>query len=124
MVRGAVARDQRTGVGELLAASPLSRVGYLLGKFGGSLLVLASMAGTLAVTGLVLQVARGESRTLDPLALSTPYLWLSLPVLAMTAAAAVLFDTVPGLRIGLGHLVRFFVWMIAAVAGPPARRPK
>lgn len=35
----------------------------------------------------------------------------------MTAAAAVLFDTVPGLRTGLGNIVWFFGWMVAAVAG-------
>ncbi len=57
VVRGTVTRDQRTGVGELLAASPLSRVGYLLGKFGSNLLVLISMAGALAATALVLQIA-------------------------------------------------------------------
>src|SRR5690606_27058536 len=60
---------------------------------------------------------RGESRTVDPLALLAPYLWLTAPVLAMTAAAAVLFDTVSGLRTGLGNIVWFFGWMVAAVAG-------
>jgi hypothetical protein len=38
-------------------------------------------------------------------------------VLAVTAAAAVLFETVPVLRGGLGNVVWFFFWMFAAIAG-------
>lgn len=117
VVRGAIDRDQHTGVGQVLAATSLSKVGYLAGKFGSNLLVLASMAGVLAVTALALQLARGESTTLDPGALLQPYLLLTLPVLALTAAAAVLFETVPVLRAGLGNIAWFFLWMIFAIAG-------
>lgn len=117
VVRGAIARDQHTGVGQLLAATPLSRVGYLAGKFWSNLLVLVSMAGVLAVTALVLQLARGESMAVDPGALLTPFVLLTLPVLALTAAGAVLFETVPVLRAGLGNIAWFFLWMIFAIAG-------
>src|SRR6266536_623415 len=88
VVRGAIARDQHTGVGQILAATPLSRAGYLAGKVCSNLMVLASMAGVLAV-----------------------------PVLALTAAAAVLLDTVPVLRAGVGNIAWFFLWMIFAIAG-------
>ena len=74
----------------------------------------------LAVTALVLQLARGESTAVDPGALLLPFVLLTLPVLALTAAAAVLFETVPVLRGGLGNIAWFFVWMITAIAG--ARR--
>lgn len=117
VVRGAIARDQRTGVGQLLAASPLTRAGYLAGKFASNLLVLASMAGALAVTAVVLQLARGESRTVDPVALLEPFLLLTLPVLALTAAAAVGFETVRALRSGVGNVAWFFLWMFVAIGG-------
>jgi hypothetical protein len=117
VVRGAIARDRHTRVGQVLAATPISRVGYLAGKFASNLMVLASMAGLLAVTALVLQVARRESTAVDPDALLAPYLLLTLPVLAATAAAAVLFETIPGLRAGAGNIVWFFLWMIFAIAG-------
>lgn len=117
IVRGAIARDQHTGVGQVLAATPLSRLSYLAGKFCSNLIVLASMAGTLAVTALAIQLARGESRTVNPVTLLAPFVILTLPVLAFTAAAAVLVETVPGLRTGLGNIAWFFVWMISAIAG-------
>jgi len=117
VVRSAIARDQHTGVGQVLAATPLSGAGYLAGKFCSNLMVLASMAGVLAVTALALQLARGESLTVDPGALLLPFVLLTLPVLALTAAAAVLFETVPVLRAGVGNIAWFFLWMIVAIAG-------
>jgi ABC-type transport system involved in multi-copper enzyme maturation permease subunit len=117
VIRGAIARDQHTGVGQILAATPLTRVGYLAGKFCSNLLVLASMAGVLAATALILQLVRGESADIDPVALLLPYLLLTLPGLALTAAAAVLFETIPVLRAGVGNIAWFFLWMIFAIAG-------
>lgn len=116
-VRGTIDRDQRTGVGQILAATPLRNAGYMAGKFCSNLLVLASMAGVLVVTALALQLARGESRTIHPGALLLPFTLFTLPVLALTAAAAVLFDALPVLRGGLGNIAWFFVWMICVIAG-------
>lgn len=117
VVRSAIARDQQTGVGQILAATPLRSAGYLAGKFLSNLMVLASMAGVLAVTALALQLARGESVAVDPGALLLPYVLFTLPVLALTAAAAVLLETIPVLRGGLGNIAWFFLWMIFAIAG-------
>ncbi|MDG4789445.1 hypothetical protein O7626_26570 [Micromonospora sp. WMMD1102] len=115
VVRGAVVRDERTRVGELLAATPLSRPGYLLGKFLSNLLVLGSMLGVLAGTAVLMQLARGEDRAVDPVALLLPFGLLALPVLAVTAAAAVLFETVRPLRTGFGNVVWFFLAMIGMI---------
>jgi hypothetical protein len=120
VVRSAIARDADTGVGQILAATPLSNAGYLAGKFWSNLLVLASMAGVLVVTALALQLARGESTAVEPGPLVLPFVLLTLPVLALTAAAAVLFETIPVLRAGLGNIVWFFLWMITAIAGQGA----
>jgi hypothetical protein len=117
VVRGAIDRDQRTGVGQILAATPLRNASYLAGKFLSNLLVLASMAGVLAVTALALELARSESRAIDLGALLLPFALFALPVLAVTAAAAVLFDALPVLRGGLGNIAWFFVWMICVIAG-------
>jgi hypothetical protein len=117
VVRSAIARDQETGVGQIIAATQLSSSGYLAGKFLSNLMVLASMAGVLAATALVLQLARGESTAVDPTALLLPFALLTLPVLAVTAAAAVLFETVPMLRAGVGNIAWFFLWMVTAIAG-------
>jgi len=123
VVRTAIARDAQTGVGQLLAATPVRTAGYLVGKYLSNLAVLASMAAVLAGTALVMQLARGESRAVDPVALLLPFVVFTLPVLALTAAAAVLFETIPGMRGGLGNVVWFFVAMIAMIAGQSAAAP-
>lgn len=117
VVRSAIARDQQTGVGQILAATPLRNAGYLAGKFLSNLMVLASMAAVLVVTALALQLVRGESRAVDPGALLLPFAVLTLPVLAMTAAAAVVFETIPVLRAGVGNIAWFFLWMFTVIAG-------
>ncbi|MGW3228009.1 hypothetical protein [Kitasatospora sp. NPDC001095] len=123
VVRSGIARDGTTGVGQILAATPLRTHHYLLAKFLSNLLVLASMVGVLAVTALLMQLARGEDRTVDPIRLLEPFLLLSLPLMALTAAAALLFETVPLLRGGFGNVVWFVLAMVLAIGGQSASAP-
>ncbi|MFC4589860.1 ABC transporter permease [Sphaerisporangium corydalis] len=123
VVRVAIARDGATGVGELLAVTPLRTTEYLFGKFLSNLLVLGSMAGVLVGTALVMQVARGESTGVDPVALLAPFVLFTLPVLAAASGCAVLFETVPLLRGGLGNVVWFFLSMTVMIAGQSPSAP-
>lgn len=122
VVKDALARDTVTGVGRVLATTPLDRVGYLVGKFLSNLLVLAAMAGVLAVTAPVMQLLRGESHDVDLLALWLPFLPLCLPVLAVAAAAALVAESIPLLRGAVGNLAWFFTFPLVyvAVLGPTA----
>lgn len=123
VVRNAIARDDASGVGELLAATPLRTWAYLAGKFLSNVLVLSSMLGVLAVTALVVQVARGESTTVEPVALVTPFVLIGFPMAVLTAAAALLFEAIPPLRAGLGNVVWFVVWMVIALGGQSPHAP-
>jgi ABC-type transport system involved in multi-copper enzyme maturation permease subunit len=109
LVKNAVARDTQTGVGQIMATTPLTRPAYTLGKWLSNLAVLSVMAGITALAAVALQLARGEDRQLDLLALFAPMLWVMLPTLALVAALAVLFETVGWLRGGLGNIIYFFV---------------
>ena len=117
VVRGTITRDQAHRRRPDPRRHPAAQRRIPGGKFCSNLMVLASMAGVLAVTALALQLARGESRAVDLGALLLPFALITLPVLAVTAAARVLFETLPVLRGGLGNIVWFFVWMICAIAG-------
>ncbi|OUC95568.1 hypothetical protein [Streptosporangium minutum] len=120
VVRDGIQRDARTGVGELLAATPLRNVRYLAGKFAANLLLLASMLAALAVTSVVMQLARGESYAVDPVALLKPFVLVALPLLALTAAFALLFESVPLLRGGIGNIVWFCVSLVVMLGGQSA----
>ncbi|MFI8454187.1 ABC transporter permease [Kitasatospora sp. NPDC085464] len=112
IARGAIPRDEQSGVGRLLAATPTGRIAYLAGKFGSNLLLFGSMLLALAGTALGVQLLKGDSDRVDVVRLLLPYVLITLPLLAAVAGCAVLFDTVPGLRGGLGSMVWFAVWLV------------
>ncbi|MCP2322396.1 ABC-type transport system involved in multi-copper enzyme maturation permease subunit [Hamadaea flava] len=122
-IRGSVTRDEATGVGQVLAATPITGWAYVLGKFLSNVLVLGSMTGVLAASAAALQLIRGESRAIDPIGLLTPFLLLTVPVLAITAALAVVFETIRPLRGGFGTVVWFFTASLGALAGQGGAAP-
>jgi hypothetical protein len=115
LVKNAVARDRRTGVGEILAATLLSKPLYTLGKWISNLALLGTMVGVLAASALAMQLVRGEVMRVDLWALLSPFLLVTLPTLAFFAALAVLFETILGLRGGMGNVAFFFLWFAALV---------
>ncbi|MFI9626606.1 hypothetical protein [Streptomyces sp. NPDC052042] len=123
VVRNAISRDESTGVGRLLAATPLRTCTYLVAKFLSSVLVLSSMLGVLVVTAVVMQLARGESMTVNPVDLLSPFVVIALPLMVFTAAAALLFETIPLLRAGFGNVLWFFIWAFIAIGGQSPNAP-
>ena len=97
-VRNAVDRDERTGVGPILATTPLTRAAYVVGKALSHFTVLALMALLLFASAVVIQLLRGGLGPVVPLDYLGPYVFVVLPALALTAACAILFETTPGLR--------------------------
>lgn len=121
VVKSAVERDRRTGVGEILATTPISKPLYTLGKTASNFAVLVAMIAVLAAMGPVAQWMAGEDTHIGLWPLLAPFLFLSLPAMAVVAACAVLFETLPVLRGGFGNVVWFFAWtglMPAAIEMP------
>jgi hypothetical protein len=97
-------------VGLVLATTPMSKSIYTLGKALSNFAVLAAMVSVLAVAAVILQLARAEGGSLEPGRLLAPFIWVALPAMAITAAVAVLFETLPVLRGGVGNVIYFFAW--------------
>jgi len=57
-----------------------------------------------------MQLVRGEDRHIELWKLFAPFLLLAFPAMAVVAAIAVLFETIPFLRGGFGNIVYFFAW--------------
>jgi hypothetical protein len=121
VVKNAVDRDRQTGVGQILATTPMSKPLYTLGKTLSNLAVLGAMVAVLVVASVVAQLAVGEDTQIRLLELLQPFLLLCLPMLALVAALAVLCETIPGLRGGFGNVVWFFVWVSLIPAGVQLR---
>ena len=101
LVKNAVDRDMRTGVGQILASTPLTEFLYTMGKTLSNFAVLAAMSAVIAVAAGVMQLARQEDIAIRLWPLLAPFLFIVLPVMAVVAGVAVLFEVIPLLRGGL-----------------------
>ena len=110
VVKNAIDRDRATRVGEILAATPLTRAVYLLGKWLSNSTLLSVQVGVLALAAIVMQFVVAEDPHVDLWALLSPFLLLALPAMAITGALAALFECTPTLRGGVGNVVWIFAW--------------
>jgi len=116
LVKNAIARDTETGVGQILATTPLKRPAYTIGKWLSNFAVLSLMLAVIALATLVLQLALGEDRHIRLITLLTPLLWIVLPTLALVGALAILSETISWLKGGFGNVVYFFACTIFTMA--------
>jgi ABC-type transport system involved in multi-copper enzyme maturation permease subunit len=112
LVKGSVNRDRATGVGQIMATTPLTRLLYLFGKWLSNFAVLLAMLVILALAGAFIQFYAGESPQLELSRLLAPFLFIALPMLALTAAVAVLFETIGFLSGSLGNVIYFFLFIM------------
>ena len=117
LVKNAIQRDERTGVGQIIATTPLTRLQYVAGKALSNFGVLAIMVVILIAAAIVLQMFSGESSNFSLWHLVSPFLFITLPVLAIVAALAVLFESIPLLSRGFGNVVYFFGWIFLMMIG-------
>jgi hypothetical protein len=116
LVKNTIERDERTGVGQIIATTPLTSAQYLLGKWLSNFAVLASLVGLLALAAILMQVIQREVAQVDLWALLAPFLFIALPMMALISAFAVFFETMPWLKGGFGNLVYFGLFMALFIA--------
>jgi hypothetical protein len=120
LVKNAISRDERTGVGQIIATTPLSKFQYIFGKVISNWVFLAATAGVAMIAAMGIQLIRGEALKISLVGYLSPYILLTLPMMVLVAAVAVLFESIRWLRGGFGNVVFFFLflisyWMMAAL---------
>ncbi len=68
-----------------------------------------------------MQWLRPEARPISLWELWSPFLLIALPTMFITGALALLFETLPVLRGGVGNVIYFFVWVFALAGGATTR---
>lgn len=122
LVTGSISRDRETEVGELLAASPLSNTSYLLGKWLSNVAVL-TVATTILVVATTVSFLLQGTGPLNLAGLISPFLLITMPTMAVVAAAAVCFETIGPLRGTLGTVVYFVSVFVLVIASVPPHSP-
>jgi hypothetical protein len=117
VVKNAIERDSTTRVGRILAATPMPKVLYTVAKTVSNFAVLASMVLVLMAAALAMQWLRPEARPISLWQLWSPFLLIDLPVMFVAGSLALLFETLPVLRGGVGNVIYFFLWTFALTGG-------
>ncbi len=114
LVSDCIERDIRTGVGQIIATTPVRRVAYLVGKWISNFTVLFALVLILTVAAAVMVLLKGKA-ALDLSALLMPFLAIALPNMALVAALAVVFETMPRLRGVAGNVAYFFLYLLVVI---------
>ncbi len=117
VVKNSIQRDQQTRVGQILATTPMSKAFYTVAKTISNFAVLGSMVMVMGLAALCMQLLRAEDPHINLWALFSPLILFALPAMAFTAALAVLFETLPALRGGVGNVIYFFLWTALLAGG-------
>lgn len=115
LVNDCIERDTRTGVGQIIATTPVRRATYLAGKWISNIVVLFVLVLILAAAAVIMVLLKREA-ALDLGALLMPFFAAALPCMALIAAFAVAFETVPWLRGAVGNVIYFFLWLSMIMA--------
>jgi hypothetical protein len=108
-LKGATERDRRTGVGQIIATTPITKSDYTVGKWLSNITVIFAMVAVIIAASILLQFIRGEDYSLNLWALTSPFILVLLPALTVIAATAVLFDSIKWLHGALGNVLFFFI---------------
>ncbi len=117
VVKNSIERDSTTRVGRILAATPMRKESYTVAKTVSNFAVLACMVAVLMMAAIAMQWLRPEGRPISLWQLWSPFLLIALPAMFVPASLAVLFETLPVLRGGVGNVIYFFVWTFGLAAG-------
>ncbi|EPD52063.1 hypothetical protein HMPREF1210_01416 [Paenisporosarcina sp. HGH0030] len=113
LLNNAIERDMQTGVGQIIATTPITRWIYTMGKMWSNLALLMTYVAVLIVSAIAMQLIRGEAYTIDLVNLLFPFLYSTLPTMALVASIAILFESVPLLRKGIGNFIYFILWGVS-----------
>ena len=117
IVKNSVQRDTDTRVGQILAATPMRKDFYTVAKTLSNFAVLACMVVVLMLAAVVMQLFRAEAHSFSLWKLWAPFVFFAMPTMLLAGSVALLFETLPVLRGGVGNVAYFFLWTAALAMG-------
>ncbi|MEH6945083.1 hypothetical protein [Bacillus sp. JJ722] len=112
LVKNSIQRDERSGVGQIIASTSVKKLHYLIGKAISNYAVLFIIVGIVILVAIIMQLARGEEMRVELWSLLSPFLIMTLPTMSVVAVLAVLFETRQELNGGLGNVIYFILFLI------------
>lgn len=109
LLSGSLEEDRRSGVGLLVATTPVDDASYVIGKWLGHVWAAAVVIGGLMLAAAGMFLVRG-SGTVDLWGFVSPFLLATFPAMVLVAASTVLLETLATGR----EAIAGFVYFVAA----------
>ncbi len=110
LVNSGIKKDIDTGIGSIIATTPITNFKYLLSKQLSNYLVLVTITGCTFLVSLLMFYLRGRGYPFILSDFVLPYLFFALPTLFIVAALAVAGEVFLGKRTILQFVVYFFLF--------------
>lgn len=110
LVRGRIVEDIRSGIGCVIAATPVSNSLFLFSRWLGGVAYMLALALVAMCSIMVLHALRGDGPIQLWVYLQT-YLLVLGPMSVFAVSAAILFDSVPLLMGKAGDFLYFIAWV-------------
>lgn len=112
VVSNAIRRDVDTRNGFIIASTTMRSSEYIIGKFLGNLVFLATFISGFMLSSMAMLVVRGEA-PLEPWIFVKHYLLLVPPAIVFASVLAIVFESIPLLSGRFGDVVYFFFWIFS-----------
>ena len=116
LISNALRRDLLARTGGIIAATPVSSLRYLVGKWLGGAAYLGMVGLFYLLNVMAMHLLRGEG-ALEPITYLLTYLVILGPAVLVVAALALCFECVPLLAGRLGDVGYFFLWTFLLALG-------
>lgn len=111
VISNAIGRDARSRCGFVIASTNVSSLEYLLGKFAGNVVFLATFTFGFMCSAMAMVLLRGEA-PLQPLIFAKQYALVLPSSILFVSGLALLFESIPFLSGRFGDVAYFFVWAL------------
>jgi hypothetical protein len=111
LVRGRIVEDIRSGIGCVIAATPVSNSLFLFSRWLGGVIYMFALIMVAMSSIMVLHALRGDG-PIQVLVYLQTYLLVLGPMIVFAVSAAILFDSVPLLMGKAGDFIYFISWML------------
>lgn len=118
LVNSGIKTDVDTKVGQIVAATPVKNILYLIGKGTSNFMVLLTIAFLVFLMSILLFFLYNDGFSFELLQFVKPYLLITIPSLFFISALAVVFEVLMGKYTVVQNIVFFFLFASLAVNTP------
>ena len=119
LINGGIKKDVDTGIGQIIATTPISNFGYLLSKFLSNFLVLLTISALTFAISIVMFFVRTSGSPFIITDFVLPFVFFAFPAFFTVSALSIVAEVFLGQKLILQYIIFFFLFgaLMATIAG-------